>query len=564
VRKLLSVYTFCLLSLYATGQSNNTPEYHEVITAYQELAAAYPKVCKLITGGPTDSGKPLHLFIIEPNGHFKPTEADKRNMPVCMIMNGIHPGEPCGINASIAFAKEKVENPDNNVVYCIIPVYNIGGALNRNSHSRANQNGPEAYGFRGNAKNLDLNRDFIKCDSKNSLSFTSLFHEWRPEVFIDTHTSNGADYQPNITLISSFPEKLDPMQAKFLEMEFNPFLYKSMKEKGDEMIPYVNVFGKSPDGGISAFTDLPRYSMGYVSLFNTIAFSTEAHMLKPFDQRVASTLNFLNTMSTFLVSRGSVVVEMKKVADARTAEITKYKYDWQMSASPDSIEFPGYKADSVLSEVTGLYQLVYLRNEPYRKNIPYYHIHEGQAEEKVPEYYLIPQAYDGVISLLKLNQVRVQKLKQDTLLDVTSTYIDSFKTVSYPYEGHYLHYNTSVTKRKQSVQFYAGDFLIETNGLKAKRYLAQVLTPGAEDSFFNWGFFDASLGQKEYFSSYVFDETAQQILARNKPLREAYEAKRQADYDFSQNARAQLEYIYLNSPFYEKTHKRLPVFEMGE
>lgn len=484
-------------------------------------------------------------------------------MPVCMIMNGIHPGEPCGIDASLAFAKEKVENPDKNVVYCIIPIYNIGGALNRNSTTRVNQNGPEAYGFRGNAKNLDLNRDFIKCDSKNAFAFTSLFQEWRPEIFIDTHTSNGADYQPNLTLISSFPEKMHPMQATFLKMEFNPYLYKSMKEKGDEMIPYINVFGRTPDnGGIAAFTDLPRYSMGYASLFNTLAFTTEAHMLKPYHVRVASTLNFLNTMSTFLNSRGDVIVEMKKVADAQMASAESFKYNWKVNSTADSLMYPGYAVDSILSEVTGLFQYVYLRNEPIRKNIAYYNVHEGLSNAELPEYYVIPQAYDNVILRLKMNQISVNKLTTDSLIEVTSTYVDSFKTVDTPYEGHYLHYNTKVIKRKQKVQFYAGDYIIKTDGQDSRRYLAQVLTPGAEDSFFNWGFFDSSLGQKEYFSNYVFDETARRILDRNPSLRRAFDAKRAADFDFSQNARAQLDYIFVNSEYYEVTHKRLPVFEV--
>ena len=44
-------------------------------------------------------------------------------------------------------------------IMTIIPVYNVGGALNRNSHTRANQNGPTTYGFRGNARNFDLNQD---------------------------------------------------------------------------------------------------------------------------------------------------------------------------------------------------------------------------------------------------------------------------------------------------------------------------------------------------------------------------------------------------------------------
>ena len=543
------------------AQSNTSPEYSEIIKTYQDLAAAHPKVAKLITAGLTDSGKPLHVFVIDPTGNFKPINPADRKMPVCMIMNGIHPGEPCGIDASIAFAKEKVKSPDENVIYCIIPVYNVGGALNRNSMSRANQNGPEEYGFRGNAKNLDLNRDFIKCDSKNALSFTEIFHEWQPEVFIDTHTSNGADYQTNISLISTFPEKLDAMQAKFLEMEFNPYLYKSMKEKGDEMIPYVNVFGRAPDSGISAFTDIPRYSMGYAALFNTFSFTTEAHMLKPYDVRVASTLTFLEVMSSFLVSRSDILVEMKRTADRKTAETKTFKYNWTTTDDQDSIEFPGYKADSILSKVTGQYQLVYRRNEPFRKNIPYHHTHVGRSEAKLPKSYIIPQAWDKVIERLAANNIQMEKLKKDTIIEVSAMYIDDFKTVDYPYEGHYLHYETIARSRDQKIQFYAGDYMIKTNQV-GNRYLAQVLTPGAEDSFFNWGFFDSTLGQKEYFSSYIFDETAVTILQRNPSSRRAFEAKKQAEPDFAKNARAQLDYIYRNSDYYEISHKRLPVFRI--
>ena len=98
----------------------------------------------------------------------------------------------------------------------IIPVYNVGGALNRGSYSRANQNGPEAYGFRGNARNLDLNRDFIKCDSRNARSFNRLFNQWKPDVFVDTHTSNGADYQYVMTLISTQKDRLGGALGEFL------------------------------------------------------------------------------------------------------------------------------------------------------------------------------------------------------------------------------------------------------------------------------------------------------------------------------------------------------------
>ena len=71
----------------------------------------------------------------------------------------------------------------------------LAEALNRNSTTRTNQNGPESYGFRGNARNYDLNRDFIKSDTKNAKTFAQIFHLVQPDVFIDNHVSNGADYQ---------------------------------------------------------------------------------------------------------------------------------------------------------------------------------------------------------------------------------------------------------------------------------------------------------------------------------------------------------------------------------
>ncbi len=65
-----------------------------------------------------------------------------------MVNNGIHPGEPCGIDASVKLARDILAKDNelwplmDSTVLCIIPVYNIGGAHNRSSFNRANQNGP--------------------------------------------------------------------------------------------------------------------------------------------------------------------------------------------------------------------------------------------------------------------------------------------------------------------------------------------------------------------------------------------------------------------------------------
>jgi len=161
---LLTTISFCQIPL--KYKDNITPTYKQTMEWYEHLDKKYKKA-KLIEYGKTDIGKPLHLFVISENKEFNP--AKYRSKEICMVMinNAIHPGESCGVDASIEFAKTLLRNDNipENVIIGIIPAYNIGGVLNRNSTTRANQNGPEEYGFRGNARNLDLNRDFIKLAS---------------------------------------------------------------------------------------------------------------------------------------------------------------------------------------------------------------------------------------------------------------------------------------------------------------------------------------------------------------------------------------------------------------
>ncbi|MDG1767213.1 MAG: M14 family zinc carboxypeptidase, partial [Flavobacteriales bacterium] len=278
----------------AAFQGNVSKSYEEAIESYKLLAEEHAEA-HLIEVGMSDSGKALHCFVLSSEnpldqyGQFSLPE----NKAILFINNGIHPGEPCGIDASIQFAERilKQRNAERQeileqLVIAIIPVYNVGGALNRNCCSRANQNGPEEYGFRGNAKNLDLNRDFIKLDSENARSLVYLLRELNPNVFIDTHTSNGADYQYVMTMIATQPDKASAPIGKYIREKMSPILYADMEKQGYGMTPYVYGLGRIPDEGIKDFLETPRYSTGYNALFNTIGYTSETHMLKPFAQRV--------------------------------------------------------------------------------------------------------------------------------------------------------------------------------------------------------------------------------------------------------------------------------------
>ena len=538
---------------------DQTPEYKELIQFYKELDQKYASA-KLLSYPESDAGLPLQLFLIDKKQEFAPNP--KR--ATILIMNGIHAGESCGVSASMNLAMELLENDDlaENCIIGIIPFYNIGGALNRNSTTRANQNGPKEYGFRGNAKNLDLNRDFIKNDSKNAAAFARLFHEWKPQIFIDTHTSNGADYQYPFTLISTQKDKLSPVLQPFLVDILEPYLYSGMEKKGFIMTPYVNLIKKTPDDGIAGFLDLPRYSTGYTALFNTIGFTTEAHMFKPFPVRVEATKAFLELIVSFTNERADEIVRNKRMADRMMINTINYDLNWVLNDSIfHMIEFKGYKADYKMSEISGKPRLYYDRNQAYTDSIKYFDTYKTTLKVKRPKYYIVPQAFEEVVERLKLNKVSMQRLAKDSTMIVKVYYIDAYESSTEPYEGHYIHSKVKLRILNDTLNFRAGDLLIPM-GQVSDNYIISVLDPRGPDSFFAWNFFDSFLQQKEWFSPYVFEDEAAQILASDPKLKAEFNKKKASDKSFREDPEAQLYYIYKRSSHHEKEHMRYPIFRL--
>ena len=571
--KVLLVSSFLLLGWtiknpdpitpHELGDGNQTSTYEDAIDYYKKLAKMYPEV-SIREYGITDIGKPLHLVIVSKDRIFNPDKAAEENKRIILINNGIHPGEPEGIDASMMLSRDllqikRLTSYLDNVIVLIIPIYNIGGALNRGCCSRANQNGPEEYGFRGNAKNLDLNRDFIKCDSENARTFTRIFHEWNPDVFVDTHTSNGADYPYVMTYISTQKDKLNKHLSEYLENEMLPFMNEDMKSKKNEMIPYVQPYRQTPDSGIIAFLETPRYASGYTTLFNTIGFITETHMFKPFNERVKATYDFLVT--TIKV----VNKDFEKIAIARAAAMedcaTKTSFGLVWKFNPEeykTIKFKGYAAVRKPSAVTGTERLTYDRSKPWTKEIPFYNSYKVVKAVDKPYAYIIPQAYANVVDLLFINNVDIDVLAGDMKLEVEVYILDQYKTSKRPYESHYPHSNTSVLKEIRTVTFNEGDFVIFTDQV-TNRYIIECLEPEATDSYFNWNFFDNVLQQKEWYSSYAFEEIAADLLKTDAKLRQEFEEKKASDAEFADSPSAQLLFIYRHSDYYENSHNLYPV-----
>ncbi len=566
-------FLFCLFTAASQAQqcrfekSNGleSATYFEAIDWYKNLDKKSNKIL-VKKMGMTDAGYPLHLVLLSADGKFSsPNAWKKQQKAVILINNGIHPGEPDGIDASMLLARDivtkKIQLP-SNIVLAFIPVYNIGGCLNRGTTSRANQNGPLEYGFRGNAQNLDLNRDFTKCDSKEAKAFTQIFHWLQPDILIDNHVSDGADYQHTFTLLTTQYNKLNADLGNWLKTTFEPSLYKGMSDKKWDICPYVNFETADVNNGMEMFYDPPRYSSGYAALFGCIGFVPETHMLKPFKDRVLSTYAFMQTVIEQSSLQIVELLQRRKKILYELMQATSFPLSWSIDSTLYStITFKGYEQDYKKSEATGLQQLFYNHNKPFTKQLKFYNTFKTSTIIQAPKAYIIPMGWHAVVDLLTINGVICNQLKSDTSIDVQAYKIDDYKSITRPYEKHHKNYAVKTSAINQKIKFLKGDYIIYLNQ-QANRYLVEMLEPTGDDSFFAWNFFDAILQQKEGYSDYRWDEVAAMILKNNPALQANLDEKRRADEKFAANASAQLDFIYKNSSYYEKNHNRYPVYRM--
>ncbi len=565
INLLISQVCYPQISRFEKSNGTESATYFEAVQWYKDIDNRSPKVL-VKEMGMTDAGYPLHLVLVSNDGKFDPAKWHQQNKVVLMINNGIHPGEPDGIDASMMLVRDIINKKlslPSNVVLGVIPVYNIGGCLNRNSYSRANQNGPVEYGFRGNSENLDLNRDFTKCDSKDAKAFTQIFHWLDPDILLDNHVSDGADYQYTMTVVSSQYDKESGTLGKWFKEKFEPQLYQSMAEKKWEMTPYVDFSNSGPDKGLEMFYDAPRYSSGFAALFQTMGYMVETHMLKPFKDRVWSTYALMQTFIERAAINGNELLAERKKAKQDMMNATSLPMSWSFDSTKSSmVTFKGYEQAFKTSDATGLQRMFYDRNKPYSRQVPYYNVYNPSSFVSVPKAYVVPQGWYQVIELLKLNNVSMKQFSNDTIMDVEAYHIDDYKAAARPFEKHHRNGGLKTSVMKQKIKFLKGDYWVPV-AQPSKRYIVEMLEPVGEDSYFTWNFFDAILQQKEGYSDYRWEDLAAEILKNNPELQKKLADKKAADAKFAANSSAILEFIYKNSPYYEPAHLRYPVYRIN-
>lgn len=549
--------------------ANYSASMEETHDWYLKLALQYPELVQTSVAGHSDGGRPLYEVILSENEEFEPDLLRKKGKTMVFILNAIHPGEPCGVDASMLLAREYCTNKKwrsslrRGVAIVIVPYYNVDGGKDRSPTFRANQQGPVLQGFRGNGLNLDLNRDFIKTDSYNTRTFVRLFHKWDPDVFVDTHTTNGADFQHAITLIATQPDNLPTPLARMQQGVLLPALYQGMNREGWPMCPYIAISGP-PERGFYGFMDSPRYSSGYAALFHSLSFISEAHMLKPFSERVEATRVLLTLLTELASEHGEEILAARRKARIADRLRTTWPIQWERDTTRSSkVIFSGYEATRQPGAVTGVPRWQYDRSKPFTKEVDFYPHFKPVTMVSTPVAYVIPQAWKPVIERILWRNPIHYEVQEDTWAEAEVMRIVPSERTPTAYEGRYPHRSVQVTMEKDSVWLRAGDLVLPTDQ-DAVSFLVRTLEPHATDSWFVWNFFDAILDQKEYFSAYLFEDIAAALLESDGDLKRRFEEAKHNNPDWEAHPEMALDWIYKHSPYYEPTHLRYPVVRLQQ
>ncbi len=552
------------LTAYEKSGFKETPRYAETIDYCRRLEGASPWV-RVDSFGQSGQGRTLYAVIASTDGAFDPASALRTQKAVVLIQNGIHAGEIDGKDASlmllrdIAITKTKAPLLDH-VILIVIPVYNVDGHERVSRFNRINQQGPEEMGWRVTAQNLNLNRDYLKADAPETQAWLRLFTSWLPDFFVDCHVTDGADFQHVLTYgIESHEDVAEPVR-RWITQRYIPAVESTLVSRGVAVIPYIFLKDdRDPLKGLVGSVAPPRFSTGYTAAQNRPGLLIETHMLKDYKTRVEATYKMLEATIGFVGGDSPRLKSAVRSADDEARAVLRAPYPLQFvtSETPNStVRYLGYKQKTEKSDISGGERRIYTK-EPYEAVIPRYDSAVATLSVVPPFAYLIPQQWTEVISRLRLHGLTLERLTEQSDLDVESYRFSDARWQQAPFEGrHPVTYKVARVSGRRS--FPPGTALLRLNQ-RAARVAINALEPEAPDAFAAWGFFDAVFEQKEYAEDYVMESVAREMLANNPKLRDEFDAKLRADTAFAKSPDARLHFFYERSPYWDAQMNLYPV-----
>jgi len=537
-----------------------TPRYDETVAWLEKLAGASPEV-EMLSIGTSPEGRTIWMVAVSADRVFTPEGFRKSGKPTLYVQAGIHAGEIDGKDAGMMLLRDLTVRGNRAALLrkanlLFVPILNVDGHERFSPYGRINQRGPKEMGWRTNARNLNLNRDYAKLDTPEVRAEVAMLNAWDPELTVDVHVTDGIDCQYDVTWGYNGPQAYSPNASAWLDATLTPAETHDLAAMGHVPGPFF--FAVDDDDisrGVVAWTSGPRFSDGYGDLRHDPTVLVETHSLKPYDRRVLGTYVFLETALRVL---GDNAKTLKRAIETdRTLHRNGIPLGWrQAEGTPPTRTFLGIAMKRELSPVSGGLRTVWT-GDPDTVTVPVIRYTRPAATVERPKAWWVPATYPEVIERLRLHGIRMDSLAAAKDVEVTEYRIDEPKLDTEPFEGH-VRVSGKPVPETHTERYPAGSVRVPSDQPLGD-LAAVLLEPVSDDSFFQWGFFLAILEKTEYVEPYVMEPLASRMLAEDPQLARAFKDSLAADPAFAGNSRARLRWFYDKTPYADARWRLYPV-----
>lgn len=547
---------------FEASGGTRTPSYDATVAWLQKVAAASPQV-DLVSLGKSQEGRDLWMVAASADGPHTAQAFRESGKPTLLVQAGIHAGEIDGKDAGMMLLRDMtVRGKKGNLLaganFLFVPIFNVDGHERFSPYGRINQRGPVETGWRTTADNLNLNRDYTKIDTPEMAAMIQALRDWDPDLYVDVHVTDGADYQYDITWGYNGPQAFSPNAAAWLDTYLTPRVTRDLTALGH--VPGPLIFLADSLGtlsrGIVQPTYGPRFSSGYGDLRHIPSVLVENHSLKPYDRRVLGTYLFLESTLRVLGEHGKELRRAKETD--RKQRRDPVPLGWKVpDAKPSTMQFLGVKSRLVPSAISGGLQVIWT-GDPVTEEIPVVAQTQPTATVSRPQAYWVPSAYPDVITRLQEHGIQFERIDAARDVDVTVYRLPEAAAGTAPYEGRLRVSSGTPVPERRTVHFPPGSVRVPTDQPLGD-LVVLLMEPQSEDSFFQWGFFLGMLQRTEYVEGYVMEPLASRMLAETPGLAHTFEEKLRTDPAFAASPKARLRWFYERTPFADDHYKLYPV-----
>ncbi len=534
-----------------------TPRYDETVAWLKRLVAAAPEL-RLVSLGRSPEDRDIWMVIASRERALTPEALRATGKPVLFAQAGIHAGEMDGKDAGLMLLRDMTVRGTRRALldrasFLFVPILSVDAHERFSRYSRINQRGPVESGWRTNARNLNLNRDYGKLDAPETRAVVRALDLWKPDLYLDLHVSDGLDYQYDVTSIVG--GSWSPAIARWLGERWVTRTTRDLEAMGHIPGPYLELKEETdPAQGIVDRTAGIRFSEGYGDARHLPTVVVETHSLKPYAQRVLGTYVLLDSTLALLGSEANTLRQAIREDEARRP--SEVPLDWKDSEKPETIKFKGIESRVSLSRVSGGKRVEWT-GKPVEITVPLQRFDAPAAIARRPAAYWVPAAAADVIERLALHGIRMERLTQLREVDVE---MDRFSEVTFepePFEGR-VRVTAKATPERRRERFAPGSVRVPTD--QPLGVLAMLLLePGSPDSFFQTGFFHWALQRAEYAEGYVMEPMAQRMLAESPALRAEFEGALKADPKLAASPVERLDWFYRRTPYFDERFRLHPI-----